>query len=128
MLIARGSTAAESAGITAVLAQMSVRQTLVDCETGSTAWVWDGVHFELASSGGHACRIEIATRRTRASIPGRDASVAVHLEDDAGYRWDVSSRRREPLGALRFQMDDAAGVSGPSAYRANKRTLWAVSP
>lgn len=128
MLISSGWTAAESTGITAVLAQMPVQETLVDCETVSTAWVWDGVRFELGPNGSHACRIEIATRRARAFIPGRPPSVAVDFEDDSEYRLAVSSRRREPLGSLHFQMDDAAGVSGPSAYRANKRTLWAVSP
>ncbi len=129
---------------------MPVQQTFVGCEIGNTGWSWDDVRFELnAYSGG--CRVEIVTPSGRASIPGRDASIVASVEGQGSPGWAVSSRRRalraantraqpgpaeegvqvittEEHGALRFLIDREKGVSEPSAYRANKRTLWSVSP
>jgi competence protein ComEC len=150
VLIPGASTVAASTGVTALLAQMPVRQTLVDCDSGRTAWTWDGVRFEVSANPSHACRVDIVTPHGRATIPGPNASIAAFVEATRERRWAVSSRRRAPgsanaraltgpaegvqvittaeHGAVRFQIDRETGVSAPSAFRANKRTLWSVSP
>jgi competence protein ComEC len=158
LLIPGRTTAANAAGITALLALMPVRQTLVDCASLHSTWQWDGVTFELgpgasdtaSADAGHACALSVSTSKARVRIPAAGAPAAAFVEAD-GHRWAVSSGRRSlraagkrapagsakqgvevlatgDLGAIRFQIDGERGVVGPRARRADKRTLWAASP
>jgi competence protein ComEC len=95
-----GSGADSSAGITALLAEVPVTQTLVDrfdCESAPESWHWDGVDFSLlragrtaASDAGGACLLKVSAGRSRILIPAQlDAAAEGELVEDRDLRADI---------------------------------------
>jgi hypothetical protein len=110
-LILSRASAVTAAGVTAVLAEIPVRQTLVgdafegdgvkDCASAASTWKWDGVEFELVPDASHrnpatvshACALSVRTPHGSLLIPGAGYVAAAFVEVGGG-RWAVVSGRR----------------------------------
>jgi len=139
---------ANSAGVTALLAQVAVKETLVPgpspldlegartCSSAPREWRWDGVLFRLPEADGSV-----------SGGVGRECVVAVEVGQNAGAvaqasvreQWSVVSGRRRPhhdaamwttseSGAIRFVIDPARGLTDLARARAAPRRLWRGSP
>jgi len=149
-LIVGQSSPLAGEGVTALLAEMHVHQTFVDCMEARGTWNWDGIPIELGPDRAHACHISLHAGGAHLLIPGPGFGAAVYVEAGTG-RWAVvSGRRTERLarkpvpvgwldrdaivlataevGALQLRIDATRGLIGPVARRADSRTLWGASP
>jgi competence protein ComEC len=99
-LLRVGSGADSSAGVTALLADVPVMQTLVDgfdCESGAAGWQWDGVEFSLLQADspdggdeGGACLLLASAGTSRILIPIRlDAAGEARLTAARDVRADI---------------------------------------
>jgi competence protein ComEC len=149
LMVGQASPAAGE-GVTALLAEMPVHQTFVDCVEATGARVWDGIPIVVGPDAAHACLISVSAARARVLIPGPGFKAALFAEDGT-RRWAVVSGRRtgrlarKPVpagwldddvnvlataeaGALQLRIDAARGITGPTARREDRRTLWGASP
>jgi competence protein ComEC len=92
-LMLSNDSAATASGVTALLAEMPVRETLVEsfrCAQAPPGWSWDGITFTRHTDAGHACVLSVSTSRGRALIPGDiDASAEVRLASAHDLRADI---------------------------------------
>ena len=137
-------------GVTALLAEMPVQETFVECSDARSERVWDGIPIVIGRDTAHACLITIGAGGSRVFIPGPGFRAALFAEAGS-QRWAVVSGRRTErlarkpappdwteedanvlttaeLGAVQLRIDARKGITGPAARRADRRTLWAASP
>jgi competence protein ComEC len=149
LMVGQASSAAGE-GVTALLAEMPVHQTFVDCADAIGARVWDGIPIVIGPDTAHACLVSVSAGRAHVLIPGPGFKAALFAEEGT-RRWAVvSGRRTERLsrkpvpagwheddvntlataevGALQLRIDATRGITGPTARRADRRTLWDASP
>jgi competence protein ComEC len=105
-------------GLTALWAEMPVRQTLVgrdndeaaypaddpatlDCASAPSSWRWDGVAFEFRErDAGPACTLSVSTGQGEVVIQENRVMVA----EAGGARWLVVSGRRAQRAAAKFAL------------------------
>ncbi len=107
-LVLSRPSVATAAGVTALLAEMPVRQTLVGgvaegdgelgCAQATSAWQWDRVTFELlpvsatsnSADAGHACVLSVKTGRGRVLVPGNiDVGTELRLARSGNLQADL---------------------------------------
>jgi competence protein ComEC len=149
-------TAVNGPGVTALLAEMPVNETLVGGEAGmdlpgarrcpsDRAWDWDGVRLTAVNTG--ACMIRVESGGAR-GLAGPSATEFVRAD---GAHWAVVPGRRDrnghekpavrrwqeagatvlatgDLGAIRFRLDPDAGLQGPDAARLDSHAPWRLPP
>lgn len=146
VLVMNRLSAVNAAGVTALLAEMPVGETLVGAEgcRASRRWTWDEVQFETANSKACAIRIGAGTVQgllvgelgrgegralTRASMEGLLINSVVAV---------VSGRRRaehgvevlttDELGAIGFRLGPGTVVEGPAGARLDSAAAWRLPP
>jgi competence protein ComEC len=152
VLVLNRLTAANGPGVTALLAEMPVDQTLVGGAAGmdlpgarpcpcDEAWDWDGVRFAGSSAG--ACMIRVESSGARGVL---SPSTTEFVRTD-GAHWAVVPGRRErngrekpavrrsreggatvlstgDLGAIHFRLAPDASLQGPAAARLDSHAPW----
>jgi hypothetical protein len=152
VLVLNRLTAANGPGVTALLAEMPVDQTLVGGAAGmdlpgarpcpcDEAWDWDGVRFAGSSAG--ACMIRVESSGARGVL---SPSATEFVRTD-GAHWAVVPGRRErngrekpavrrsreggatvlstgDLGAIHFRLAPDASLQGPAAARLDSHAPW----
>jgi competence protein ComEC len=140
LVLGRASPATGS-GVAALLAELPVRETLVEEASGEEGelecaevgpWEWDGITFELLRSASHACVLTVGAKRGRVLIPGDvDANIESELATSTDLRAHVVLVPRSGSDAASSrQFIDAMGarwavVSGRRMQRSSpKRALF----
>src|SRR5262249_39038124 len=142
----RSLTPVTGAGVTALLAAMPIRQTLMGgaavkdftgartCKAGET-WTWDQIHFRTESS----CTFDIETVHT----PARSGTSSVELLDASNVRWTVLSGRSQrtgrrqndthvlatgDAGAVHVTLDPRSETVRLESLRSTRPALWRTFP
>jgi competence protein ComEC len=142
------STPLARSGVTALLAAMPVRQTLIGggaadfsgarpCHTGEQ-WSWDGVRFRLLASCGLSIEMAHAEAKIASSSVqfGDTVIVPGRSQRDGKERRAVVAWRQERVrvlatgdqGAVRVTFDPSTGVAALEGLREERRALWRQRP